>query len=42
MPRLKSAVSGVTVQVSDETAALIGSEWAAADDAKPSSSKKSE
>ena len=43
MPRLKSAVSGVTVQVSDETAAVIGSEWEPADDGKTSSRiKKSE
>jgi len=27
MPRLTHAVSGVTVEVSDETAALLGSEW---------------
>jgi|GEM_PF-4400106 len=27
MPRLKSAVSGVVVSVSDETAALLDAEW---------------
>lgn len=27
MPRFKSAVSGVIVEVSEETAELIGSEW---------------
>lgn len=43
MPRLKSVVSGVTVEVSDETAGLLGSEWVAASDVKTSSrAKKSE
>lgn len=27
MPRLTHAVSGVTVEVSDETAELLGAEW---------------
>ena len=40
MPRLKSAVTGVVVSVSDETAALIGSEWVAADDVKTSPRQK--
>jgi hypothetical protein len=29
MPRLTHAVSGVTVEVSDETAELLGAEWVA-------------
>lgn len=32
MPRLKSAVSGAIVSCSDETAALLGSEWQAVDE----------
>lgn len=46
MPTFKSATSGVTVTVSEETAKLIGSEWEPADDesakARPSRAKKSE
>jgi len=37
MPRLKSAVSGVVVSVSDETAALLGSEWEPAEESKRTS-----
>lgn len=43
MPRLKSVVNGVTVEVSEETAGLLGSEWVAPGDVKASPrSKKSE
>jgi hypothetical protein len=38
MARLKSVVSGVVVSVSDETAALLGSEWEDADKAPRSES----
>ena len=37
MARFKSAVSGVVVSVSDETAELIGSEWEPADESKRTS-----
>jgi hypothetical protein len=43
MPRFKSATSGVTVSVSDETAELLGSEWEPVDAPKTSrTSKKSD
>ena len=40
MPRFKSAVSGVTVSVSDETAELVGSEWEPVEETKPRASAK--
>jgi len=33
MPRLVNAVTGVTVNVSDETAANLGADWSEAKDA---------
>jgi hypothetical protein len=43
MPRFTSAVSDVTVSVSDETAELLGSEWVAAEAPKSAGrSKKSD
>jgi hypothetical protein len=37
MPRLTHAVSGVSVEVSDETAELLGAEWVAE---KPATRRK--
>jgi hypothetical protein len=42
MPRLVHATTGVTVEVSDETAANLGSEWAPEKaDEKPTTRRKS-
>ena len=42
MPRLVNAVSGVVVNVSDETAANLGVEWSEAEaEAKPTRRKAS-
>jgi hypothetical protein len=35
MPRLRSVISGVTVEVSDETAEVLGSEWEPEEAEKP-------
>jgi hypothetical protein len=42
MPRLVNAVTGVTVNVSDETAANLGADWSEAKDSeKKTTSRKS-